>query len=64
MHDVIELYLFAVRRGDRPLAAALGRALRSDPSLRDPADRALQETPRGPGRWSVGADLSGVPSMS
>jgi hypothetical protein len=55
MHDVIELYLFALRSGDRPLAAALARALRAEPRLREQADRSLQRMPRAGGRWSAGA---------
>jgi hypothetical protein len=55
MHDVIELYLFAVRSGDRPLAAALGRALRAAPRLRAQAYSALQRMPRAGPRWSAGA---------
>jgi hypothetical protein len=55
MHDVIELYLFALRSGDRPLAAALGRALRAEPRLREKADRSLQRLPRAGPRWSAGA---------
>jgi hypothetical protein len=54
MHDVIELYLFAVRSGDRPLAAALARALRAAPRLRAEADSALQRMPRAGPRWSAG----------
>jgi hypothetical protein len=55
MHDVIELYLFALRSGDRPLAAALARALRAAPWLRAEADSALQRMPRAGARWSAGA---------
>jgi hypothetical protein len=55
MHDVIELYLFALRLGDRPLAAALARALRAEPRLREQADRSLQRMPRAGVRWSAGA---------
>jgi hypothetical protein len=55
MHDVIELYVFAVRSGDRPLAAALARALRAAPRLRAEADSALQRMPRAGPRWSAGA---------
>jgi hypothetical protein len=56
MHDLIKLYLSALRRGDRRLAAALARALRSDAGLRVEADRSLQELPRGPARWSTAAE--------
>jgi hypothetical protein len=55
MHDVIELYLFALQSGDRPLAAALARALRAEPRLREQADRSLQWMPRACVRWSAGA---------
>jgi hypothetical protein len=55
MHHVIELYLFALRSGDRPLAAALGRALRAAPRLREEADHSLQRMPRTRARWSAGA---------
>jgi hypothetical protein len=55
MHDVIELYVFAVRSGDRPLAAALARALRAAPRLRAETDGALQRMPRAGPRWSAGA---------
>jgi hypothetical protein len=55
MHDVIELYLFALRSGDRPLAAALARALRAAPRLRAEADSALRRMPRARPRWSAGA---------
>jgi hypothetical protein len=56
MHDLIRLYLAALRSGDRPLAAALARALRGSTPLRDEADRALAAEPRGPARWSVAAE--------
>jgi hypothetical protein len=55
MPDLIKLYLFALRSGDRPLARALARALRSDGPLRSHADDALQGLPRGPARWSADA---------
>ena len=55
MHDVLELYLFALRSGDRPLAAALARALRAEPRQREQADRSLQRMPRAGVRWSAGA---------
>ena len=56
MHDLIKLYLFALRSGDRPLARVLARALRSEASLREDADVLLQRVPRGPARWSAGAE--------
>jgi hypothetical protein len=55
MHDMIELYLFSLRSGDRPLAAALARALRAEPRLREQADRSLRRMPRARARWSAGA---------
>ena len=56
MHDLLALYRFALRSGNRPLAAALARALRSDARLRRRADLDLQELPRGPARWSVAGE--------
>jgi hypothetical protein len=56
MQDLITLYLFALRSGDRPLARALARALRSEAPLREDADVSLQGVPRGPARWSAGAE--------
>jgi hypothetical protein len=56
MRDLIELYLFALRSGDRPLARVLARALRSQAPLRRDADVSLQGVPRGPARWSAGAE--------
>lgn len=56
MQDVIKLYLFALRRGDRPLAEALGRALRFSGPPAAQADSLLQELARGPTRWSAGAE--------
>jgi hypothetical protein len=53
MHDLVDLYRFALRSGNRPLAAALAAILRRDPELREQADRRLQELPRGPARWSA-----------
>ena len=55
MHDLIKLYLFALRSGNRPLARVLARALRSEASLGKDADESLQGVPRGPARWSAGA---------
>ena len=52
MPNLITLYLFAIGAGDRPLAGALATTLRSNKPLRDEADRALVEMPRGPARWS------------
>ena len=56
MPDLIILYLFALRAGNRPLARALAQALRSSAPLREQADRSLQMLPRGPIRWSAGAE--------
>ncbi|HLM08595.1 MAG TPA: hypothetical protein VK307_02710 [Thermoleophilaceae bacterium] len=53
MHDLLALYRAALRSGDRALAAALSRALRSDRRLTARADRELQELPRGPACWSA-----------
>ena len=55
MRDLIKLYLFALRSGDRSLARLLARALRSEALLREHADVSLQGAPRGPARWSAGA---------
>ena len=51
MEDVIKLYLFALRCGDRPLAEALSRALRPGE-----LDAALRRMPRGATRWSQAAE--------
>jgi hypothetical protein len=56
MPDLIKLYLFALRSGDRPLAKVLARALRSEAPLREHADASLHGAPRGPVRWSAGAE--------
>jgi hypothetical protein len=56
MQELLALYRFALRAGDRRLAAALARAMRSEPRLRRQAERDLQELPRGPARWSEGAE--------
>ena len=56
MHDLLALYRFALASGDHALAAALGRALRSDERLRRRADLCLQGLPRGPGFWSAAGD--------
>jgi len=52
MQELLALYRFALRSGDRRLAEALAGALRSDPRLRRRADLDLQKLPRGPARWS------------
>ena len=52
MRDPLVLYRFAVRTGNRPLAAALARSIRADPCLSERAYRELEQMPRGPARWS------------
>lgn len=70
MQELLALYRFALRSGDRRLAEALARALHSDPLLRRQADLDLQDLPRGPARWSgaaeraVGAALRGIDSTA
>jgi hypothetical protein len=70
MQELLALYRFALRSGDRRLAEALARAMRSDRWLRGRADLDLQELPRGPARWSgaaeraVGAALRGIDSTA
>ena len=56
MQELLALYRFALRAGDRPLAEALARAMRSDPFLRRQADLHLQLLPRGQARWSEAAE--------
>jgi hypothetical protein len=56
VQELLALYRFALRSGDRRLAEALARAMRSDLQLRRQADLDLQEMPRGPARWSQGAE--------
>jgi hypothetical protein len=46
MQELLALYRFALRSGDRRLAEALGRAMRSHPGLRCRADRELRQLPR------------------
>lgn len=55
MRELTSLYRSALRSGNRPLARLLARALRSDPALRERADRELQRMPRGSGRPSASA---------
>jgi hypothetical protein len=52
MFDPLVLYRFAVRTGNRQLAAALARSIRADPELSERADLELQHLPRGRARWS------------
>lgn len=56
MQEVLALYRFALRSGDRRLAEALAHAMRSDPVLRRQADLDLQLLPRGRARWSDAAE--------
>lgn len=56
MQELLALYRFALRSGDRRLAEALALAMRSDPRLRRQVDLDLQELPRGPARWSEAAE--------
>ena len=56
MQELLALYRSALRSGDRPLAEALARAMRSDPVLRRQADMHLQHQPRGQPRWSRAAE--------
>jgi len=48
MQELLALYRFALRSGDRSLAKGLARAMTSDPRLLREADLELQELPRGP----------------
>jgi hypothetical protein len=56
MQELLALYRFALRSGDRRLAEALTDAMRSDPVLRRQADIHLRLLPRGPARWSGAAE--------
>jgi hypothetical protein len=56
MQELLALHRFALRSGDRCLAEALARAMRSDPVLRRQADIHLQLLPRGPAQWSEAAE--------
>ena len=56
MQELLALYRFALRSGDRRLTEALARAMRSDLRLRRQADLDLQKLRRGPARWSEGAE--------
>jgi hypothetical protein len=56
MDRLVALYRFALRSGNRPLAARLRPLLRADPGLRREADRSLRELPRGEPRWSASAE--------
>jgi hypothetical protein len=63
MQELLALYRFTLQSGDRPLAQALARAMRSDRRLRRQADLDLQQLPRGPARWSVGADRAAAATL-
>jgi hypothetical protein len=56
MQELLALYRFALRSGDRRLADALARAMRTDPVLRRQADMHLRLLPRGQARWSEAAE--------
>jgi hypothetical protein len=56
MQELLALYRFALRSGDRRLAEALARAMSSDPVLHRQADIHLQLLPRGQARWSEAAE--------
>lgn len=64
MQELLALHRFALRAGDRRLAEALARAMRSDPVLRRQADLELQGLPRGRGRRSEGADRAVTAALS
>jgi hypothetical protein len=63
MQELLALYRFAVRSGDRPLAEALARAMRSDPVLRRQADIHLQLLPRGQSRWSEAGERAAAAAL-
>ena len=56
MQDLVALYRFALRSGNRPLARELAAILREHPGLREEADRQLAGLPRGPTRWSAAGE--------
>jgi hypothetical protein len=56
VHDLVGLYRFALRSGNRPLARELAAILRREPDLRERADRELSALPRGPARWSAAGE--------
>jgi hypothetical protein len=63
MQELLALYGFALRSGDRRLAEALARAMRSDAALRRRADLALQELPRRAARRSEAAERAVTGAM-
>ena len=56
MNELILLYRYALRVGDRPLTERLGRVIRGDRLLRERVDGELQLVPRGIARWSGEAE--------
>ena len=56
MHTLIALLRHALRAGNGPLAAAVSRALRADPLVREQADAELRGRPRSAARWSAAAE--------
>jgi len=56
MNALLDLYRFALRSGNRPLAARLSAVLSRDAALAAEVDDSLRELPRGPARWSPGAE--------
>jgi hypothetical protein len=58
MDRLVALYRFALRSGNRPLAARLRPLVRADPGLRREADRSLSELPRGEPHRSAAAERS------
>jgi hypothetical protein len=56
MHVLVSLYRFALRSGNRQLAAELAEIFRRDPELREHADHRLQRLPRATVRWSAGGE--------
>jgi hypothetical protein len=63
MQELLALYRFALRAGDRPLAGVLARATRSDPFLRRQADIHLRLLPRGQARWSEAAERAVIAAL-
>jgi hypothetical protein len=63
MQELLALYRFALRSGDRRLAEALVRTMRSDPVLRRQADIHLQLLPRGEARWSEAAERAAAATL-
>jgi hypothetical protein len=55
MHQLLALHRHALRTDNLSLATTVARALRTDPELRERADRHLQTRARGPALWSAAA---------